>query len=144
MLNSTKKRKTDNRKHGSYERWSENRYAYARVYQCQSVQLIEPSSHQVILRQKPFCYACASAHTPYDSEGNAASSSMLTAAAPFAKPRPRPRPPRPRPRSPRPRSPPLSPPRPPRLPRLGRSKRPSISMKTFSSFLVRALGADLV
>lgn len=72
-------------------------------------------------------------------DGNAFSSSTFSAAAagPLA-PRPRGAP-RGRPRTPR--SPPRSPPR-PRPPRAGRSKRASISMKTFSSFLALAFGAE--
>ena len=73
----------------------------------------------------------------YDKEGNAFSSSTFTVvAAPLVRLPlvPPPRPP-PRPRSlPRPRSPPR-----PRPPRIGRSKRASISIKTFSFFSARTL-----
>lgn len=73
----------------------------------------------------------------YDKEGNAASSSTLTIGVPLARPPlvPPARPPL-RPRSPPPR--PRSPPR-PRPPRVGRSKRASISIKTFSFFSARTL-----
>lgn len=70
-------------------------------------------------------------------DGNAVSSSTLSAADGPLAPRPRGAP-RGRPRVPR--SPPRSPPR-PRPPRAGRSKRASISMKTFSSFLALVFGA---